>query len=57
MPVLAIGAAASLGGQVADQVRRYARTVDGQVIAGSGHWLFEERPAELTALLLPFLHD
>jgi pimeloyl-ACP methyl ester carboxylesterase len=57
MPVLAVGAAASLGGQVADQVRRYARTVEGRVVEDSGHWLFEERPAELTALLLPFLHD
>lgn len=57
MPVLAVGAAASLGGQVADQVRRYARTVDGRVVADCGHWLFEERPAELTALLLPFLRD
>ncbi|MGX4657309.1 alpha/beta fold hydrolase [Micromonospora sp. SCSIO 07396] len=57
MPVLAVGAAASLGGQVADQVRRYAHTVDGRVVADCGHWLFEERPAELTALLLPFLHD
>ncbi|OWV13003.1 alpha/beta hydrolase [Micromonospora wenchangensis] len=56
MPVLAVGAAASLGGQVAEQVRRYARTVDGRVVDDSGHWLFEERPAELTALLLPFLH-
>lgn len=55
MPVLAVGAGASLGGQVADQVRRYARTVDGQVVEESGHWLFEERPAELTGLLLPFL--
>ncbi|WP_431973339.1 alpha/beta fold hydrolase [Micromonospora haikouensis] len=57
MPVLAVGAAASLGGQVADQVRRYARTVEGRVVEDCGHWLFEERPAELTALLLPFLHD
>ena len=43
MPVLAVGAAASLGGQIADQVRRYARTVDGHVVEECGHWLFEER--------------
>ncbi|WP_446217857.1 alpha/beta fold hydrolase [Micromonospora sp. IBHARD004] len=55
MPVLAIGARASLGEQVAEQVRRYADTVTGEVIEDSGHWLFEERPAELSALLLPFL--
>jgi pimeloyl-ACP methyl ester carboxylesterase len=55
MPVLAVGARASLGEQVAEQVRRYADTVTGEVIEDSGHWLFEERPAELSALLLPFL--
>ncbi|WP_320067404.1 alpha/beta hydrolase [Micromonospora sp. RTGN7] len=55
MPVLAVGAGASLGGQVAEQVRRYARTVDGHVVEESGHWLFEERPTELANLLLPFL--
>ncbi len=55
MPVLAIGAQASLGGQVAEQVRRYANSVTGEVVKDSGHWLYEEQPAELTALLLPFL--
>ncbi|GGM60734.1 hypothetical protein GCM10011608_52260 [Micromonospora sonchi] len=55
MPVLAIGAQASLGGQVAEQVRRYASSVTGEVVKDSGHWLYEEQPAELTALLLPFL--
>ncbi|WP_200208857.1 alpha/beta fold hydrolase [Micromonospora coerulea] len=55
MPVLAVGARASLGEQVAAQVRRYADTVTGEVVQDCGHWLFEERPAELTALLLPFL--
>ena len=55
MPVLAIGAQASLGGQVAEQVRRYADSVTGEVVEDSGHWLYEEQPAELTALLLPFL--
>ncbi|MGR6316675.1 alpha/beta hydrolase [Micromonospora soli] len=55
MPVLAVGARASLGPQVADQVRRYADTVTGEVVEDSGHWLFEERPAEMADLLLPFL--
>ncbi|MFJ8579080.1 alpha/beta fold hydrolase [Micromonospora sp. NPDC093277] len=55
MPVLAVGARASLGPQVAEQVRRYADTVTGEVVEDCGHWLFEERPAELAALLLPFL--
>ncbi|RZU72747.1 pimeloyl-ACP methyl ester carboxylesterase [Micromonospora kangleipakensis] len=55
MPVLAVGARASLGEQVAAQVRGYADTVTGEVVEDCGHWLFEERPAELAALLLPFL--
>ncbi|WP_422744857.1 alpha/beta fold hydrolase [Micromonospora sp. WMMD754] len=55
MPVLAVGAQASLGGQVAEQVRRYADRVTGEVVEECGHWLFEEQPAKLAALLLPFL--
>lgn len=57
MPVLAVGARASLGDQVAEQVRRYADTVTGEVVEECGHWLFEERPAEMAALVLPFLRD
>lgn len=57
MPVLAVGAQASLGEGVADQVRRYATTVTGQVIEDSGHWIFEERPVETSALLVTFLRE
>ncbi|PWU57059.1 alpha/beta hydrolase [Micromonospora globispora] len=57
MPVLAVGARTSLGDQVAEQVRRYADTVTGEVVEECGHWLFEERPAEMAALVLPFLAD
>ncbi|MBM0258241.1 alpha/beta fold hydrolase [Micromonospora sp. 4G55] len=57
MPVLAVGAQASMGGTVADQVRRYAGTVTGQVIEDSGHWIFEERPVETSALLVTFLRE
>ena len=55
MPVLAIGAAGSLGTFVPDQVRQYATDVTGVVVPGSGHWIYEERPAELTGILLDFL--
>ncbi|MEU4477241.1 alpha/beta hydrolase [Micromonospora sp. NPDC023966] len=55
MPVLAVGARASLGEQVANQVRGYADTVTGKVVEDCGHWLFEERPSELIALLQGFL--
>jgi pimeloyl-ACP methyl ester carboxylesterase len=55
MPVLAIGAAGSLGDFVPTQVRKYATHVTGAVIANSGHWIFEEQPAELTKRVLKFL--
>ncbi|WP_432989068.1 alpha/beta fold hydrolase [Dactylosporangium sp. CA-233914] len=56
MPVLAIGAAGSLKDFVPTQVAGYATNVTGVVVPDSGHWMYEERPAELTALLLRFLH-
>lgn len=55
MPVLALGADHSWGGFVADQVRQYATNVTGAVVQDSGHWLWEEKPAELTGRLLAFL--
>jgi pimeloyl-ACP methyl ester carboxylesterase len=55
MPVLAIGGSASLGSSVPKQVRNYATNVTGKVIADTGHWLYEERPAEMTKILLQFL--
>lgn len=55
MPVLAIGASASLGSLEATQVRQYASDVTGVVIPDSGHWIYEEHPAELTGILLHFL--
>ncbi|MFC8224955.1 alpha/beta fold hydrolase [Streptomyces sp. NPDC057287] len=55
MPVLAVGASGSLGEAVPDQVRRYAKQVTGVVVPDSGHWIYEERPGKMTALLLSFL--
>ncbi|MEU8660724.1 alpha/beta fold hydrolase [Actinoplanes philippinensis] len=55
MPVLAIGADHSLGAVVETQVRQYATDVTGAVIAGSGHWIYEEHPQEMTDRLLSFL--
>jgi len=36
-------------------VREYATNVTGMVIPNSGHWLYQEHPAELTRILLQFL--
>lgn len=55
MPVLAIGADGSLGDFVATQVRQYASDVTAKVIAGSGHWIYEEQPEEMRQVLLEFL--
>ena len=55
MPFLAIGASASLGSSEAANVRQYATNVTGVVIPDSGHWIYEEHPAELTRILLQFL--
>jgi pimeloyl-ACP methyl ester carboxylesterase len=55
MPVLAIGASANLGSREATWVRKYATNVTGVVIPNSGHWLYQEHPAELTRILLQFL--
>ncbi len=55
MPVLALGAEGSLGKAVPDQVARYGSDVRGDVVADTGHWLFEERPDELSGRVLDFL--
>lgn len=55
MPVLAIGASASLGSFEATNARQYATHVTGVVIPDSCHWIYEEHPAELTKILLRFL--
>lgn len=55
MPVLAIGGALSLGEAMAQSAHRGAADVTGAVIADCGHYVAEERPAELLAHLLPFV--
>lgn len=54
MPVLAIGAASGVGQTVPDQWNEYATQVTPQVLPETGHWITEERPRELTALLDQF---
>jgi pimeloyl-ACP methyl ester carboxylesterase len=40
---------------VPNQVRRYATHVTSVVFPDSGHWIYEEHPAESAKLLLGFL--
>jgi pimeloyl-ACP methyl ester carboxylesterase len=55
MPILAVGAQDSFGGMIADQWRDYAVNVDGRILNDSGHFVTEEKPQEVTAMLQSFL--
>ncbi|WP_010163414.1 alpha/beta fold hydrolase [Sphingomonas sp. PAMC 26617] len=55
MPRLALGGEQSYGPQIVAMLQEFATDVTGGSIAGSGHWIREERPAELTELILRFL--
>ena len=55
MPVLAVGAAGSLGDFVPANASEYASNVTGVVVPACGHWVYEERPDELTRMLRDFL--
>ena len=55
MPVLAVGGEKSFGGLQAVIMRHVAVNVREAVVAGSGHWLMEERPSETVTLIRNFL--
>jgi pimeloyl-ACP methyl ester carboxylesterase len=55
LPVLAIGGAESSGDVVADSMQLVADDVQGLVIPGCGHWVAEQAPEELLAVLTAFL--
>ncbi len=55
MPVLAVGGEKSFGPLQAVIMRHVATNVQEAVIAGSGHWLMEERPAQTVTLIRNFL--
>jgi len=55
MPVLAVGGEKSFGPLQAVIMRHVATNVQEAVVAGSGHWLMEERPADTVTLIRNFL--
>ncbi|MEG3166279.1 alpha/beta hydrolase [Sphingomonas sp. PB2P19] len=55
MPVLGFAGALACGGAVEEQLRRVADDVRCAVIPDCGHFVPEEKPEALLALLLPFL--
>ena len=55
LPVLAIGGGKALGEGVANTMRLVAENVESKIIPDSGHWVAEEAPEQLLAVLTPFL--
>ncbi len=55
MPVMAIGGEKSFGPLQAVIMRHVAINVREEIVAGSGHWLLEERPDYTVALIRKFL--
>jgi pimeloyl-ACP methyl ester carboxylesterase len=55
MPILALGAEKSFGEQQAAIMRKVGTNVEGGIIAGSGHWIMEEQPAQTVKVVETFL--
>ncbi len=55
IPVLAVGAEKGAGAFVGDSARRVASNVQTVIFKGTGHFVPEERPAELTDVVMRFL--
>lgn len=54
MPVLAVGGERGIGPHVAESITQVATDVRKVLVPGAGHWLTDERPDELAAVLLDF---
>src|SRR3954451_1335284 len=55
MPILALGAEKSFGDQQAAIMRDVGTSIEGGIIAGSGHWIMEEQPAQTVTKVGVFL--
>ena len=55
LPVLGVGGSKSGGEGAAKTMKLVADNVQTAVIPGSGHWVAEESPDKLLAVLIPFL--
>jgi len=55
MPVLAIGGDHSYGKNMATELNFVASHVSSGVIIGSGHWIVEAQPAQVVAMVVPFV--
>jgi len=55
MPVLVLTGEKASGNFLIEQAKLVAKNVQGQVVAGSGHWLMEEAPDKVIPALTTFL--
>ncbi len=55
MPVLALGGETGVGPALLKKLQELATDVSGEVLAGCGHYLPDEKPKEFAGLLLSFL--
>ena len=55
IPVLAVGGATVFGSAVADNMQSAARNLRGVVIPNCGHYVAEERPADVASLIVDLL--
>jgi pimeloyl-ACP methyl ester carboxylesterase/quinol monooxygenase YgiN len=56
-PILAVGGERMFGGAVAENLRPAASNVQAAIIDGCGHYVSEERPHDLSRLLLRFFGE
>jgi pimeloyl-ACP methyl ester carboxylesterase len=57
MPVLVLTGEKASGNFLIDQAKLVATNVQGQIVAGSGHWLMEEAPEKVIPALTTFLNS
>jgi pimeloyl-ACP methyl ester carboxylesterase len=55
LPVLAVGGERGLGESVVSAMKLVADNVQSAIIRNCGHWVAEEKPQDLLAVLTPFL--
>jgi len=54
LPVLALGGEFAERDKVLESMQQLAHDVHGAIVAGSGHYILEERPDRLVELLLDY---
>jgi pimeloyl-ACP methyl ester carboxylesterase len=56
MPFLVLAGEKASGTFLIEQARLVAHNVEGQIIAGAGHWLMEEAPQKVIPAISAFVN-